>query len=106
MKKGLTVIKRAVMPDGTHIQLESWGRNDGTGDIEIGAYPVCKESLEPFRKKNETFRLSLTRIPEGAAGKLFLELIDGKKTLADCMQYFYRPNEDAYCLGLRDELAA
>lgn len=106
MKPGLKVITRGSMPDGTDIQLEHWGKADGTGEIEIGAYPICKESMEPFRPKNQTFRLSLCRIPQETVEILYMELLCGAKTLADCTPYFYRPKEDAYCLGLEVKEAA
>ena len=99
-KSRLEIIMRNHMPDGTDIQLEHWGRVDGTFDAEIGVYPVCKESMEPWRRKNETFRLTLVRLPQEHVEDIYRDLIQGKLTLFDCRQYFYRPQDDAHCLGM------
>jgi hypothetical protein len=88
------------MPDGTKIQLELWPKIDGTKEKQIGVYPICVRSNSAWIKENETFRLTLCRIPENKAYELYHELRKGLKGLSDCKEFFYYGEKDAESIGL------
>ena len=91
---------RRPMPDGTKIQLEVWPNADGATEKLIGVYPICVHSESHWIRENETFRLTLCRIPQDKVYDLFHELQSGTKTLVDCAEYFYYGDEDAKRLGM------
>ena len=103
-KTRLEIIMRNTMPDGTKIQMEHWYREDGTYEVEIGAYPVAKETLNFCFVKGKTFRLTLVRLPQDKAADIYSDLIQGKMTIEDCVPYFHMPKD--YIPALNLEVAA
>lgn len=52
----MKIIEKAIMPDGTSVQLEDWSGNNTKEypdlyGLEIGAYPIAKNSYTTWIKK-------------------------------------------------------
>lgn len=97
----MQVIKRAVMPDGTKIQIEDWHDNysfiarRGT----VAAYPVSKAtipgSFEP--SAGVKFRVSFDFDHESDAEQAFNKLVSGEAQLRDFIERMNNPKH-APCL--------
>ena len=101
----MEIIKRAVMPDGTHIQLEDWRTNYPSIDknYTIGAYPICQNAVGYWIQRGETFRLDISRFSaDDDVKQIFEDLTSGKITLADLRKHFWYTYKDEYRLGLID----
>lgn len=106
----MQIIDKAVMSDGTEIQLEDWTNEyPNLYGYEIGAYPVAKNtSRNGWIRAGRKFRL-------GIAGNKYKNYTDdmvltdyealknGTKTLADLREHFWSRDKDAFYLGLIDE---
>ena len=57
----MEIIKEAVMPDGTHIQLEDWSADYPNiyENYTIGAYPICQNTVGYWVRSGEKFRLTI-----------------------------------------------
>lgn len=99
----MEIIKKAVMPDGTHIQLEDWRADypSVNENYTIGAYPICQNTVGYWIRGGETFRLTISRFNTNDDVKqIFENLTSGKITLADLRNYFWYTYKDEYRLGL------
>lgn len=93
----MKVIERAVMPDGTEIQLEDWG-NDYSfhkKNSTIAFYPMAINSIyknpkseHPYPERGKTFRASLDFDTEENARDAFQNMVDGSKTHIDYMDNY------------------
>ena len=99
----MEIIKKAVMPDGTHIQLEDWGSDypSVNKNYTIGAYPICQNTVGNWIKSGEKFRLDISRFnTDDDVKQIFEDLTSGKITLADLRKHFWYTYKDEYRLGL------
>lgn len=109
----MKVIDRAVMPDGTKIQLEDW-HDKNTKECPdlhgytIGAYPIAKNTNKwGLIRKGETFRLGIAQskyrnyTDENVLSD-YMAFKIGDKTLADLREYFWNTKKDEFYLGLID----
>ena len=105
------IIDRAVLPDGTEIQLEDWHSKNSKEypDLHgytIGAYPIAKNTNRSgWIQGGKRFRLTITR-NEYAKYTDDMVLVDyealknGTKTLFDLREHFWSGEEDCYALVL------
>ena len=110
----MEILDRAVMPDGTKIQLEDWHSEntekypDLHGYI-IGAYPIAKNTNKRgLIKTGERFRLCIDRneyakYTDDMVLADYEALKNGTKTLADLRELFWNREKDAFYLGLIDK---
>ena len=83
----MKVIDKAIMPNGTHIQIEDWSEDYSFHSYAdtLAAYPKSKVShpgaFSP--KGNETFRAGFNFNSEDETRKAFDLLAQGKAELAD-----------------------
>lgn len=85
----MTILERAVMPDGTSIQLEDW--HEDYPEVfpfadTVAAYPIAKETVErsPFSpQRGETFRAEFRFSNADNAREAFDALVSGAKPLKD-----------------------
>lgn len=110
----MKVIERAVMTDGTNIQLEDW-REHNTEEfpnlygLTIGAYPVAKNtSKHRWIQDGKTFRLSIsqnkyTGYTNDDAKADFEALKSGEKKLEDLYKHFWNLEKDMWYLGMNVE---
>ena len=100
----MEIIKKAVMPDGTHIQLEDWRKDypNVYDDFTIAAYPIAQNTINgSWIKSGEKFRLDISRFnADDDVKQIFEDLISGKITLADLRKHFWYTYKDEYRLGL------
>ena len=99
----MEIIKKATMPDGTHIQLEDWRKDYPTTEknYTIGAYPICQNTVGYWVRSGEKFRLTISRFnADDDVKQIFEDLTSGKITLADLRNYFWYTYKDEYRLGL------
>lgn len=103
----MKVIEKAIMPDGTSIQLEDWSGNNTKEypdlyGLAIGTYPIAKNSYTTWIKKGEKCRVALSysrwrNITNEMIKADFEALKSGEKTLEDLKAHFY---DNAYCFIL------
>lgn len=99
----MEIIKKAVMPDGTHIQLEDWRADypSVNENYTIGAYPICQNTVGYWIRSGETFRLTISRFNgDDDVKQIFEDLTSRKITLADLRNYFWNTYKDECRLGL------
>lgn len=109
----MKVIDRAVMSDGTKIQLEDW-HDKNTKECPdlygytIGAYPIAKNTNKwGLIRRGKTFRLGIAQnkyrnyTDENVLSD-YMALKIGDKTLADLREYFWNNKKDEFYLGLID----
>ncbi len=100
------IVDKAVMSDGTKIQLEDWNNNNTSiyhAGWLIGAYPIAKETFGAYYKKGETFRLTIYNHKNYTDEMLqqdYEALKNGTKTLADLKEHFWNHGRDCMVLGL------
>ena len=99
----MEIIKKATMPDGTHIQLEDWRADypNVNKNYTIGAYPICQNTVGYWIRSGEKFRLTISRFTAADdVMQIFDDLVNGKITLADLKDHFWNTHKDEYRLGL------
>lgn len=95
----MKIIDKAILPDGTKIQLEDWHSENSEKypDLHgytIGAYPIAKNtSSSGWIRKGETFRLGIARneykkYTDDMVLTDYEALKNGTKTLADLREHF------------------
>lgn len=100
------IVDKAVLPDGTRIQLEDWSACNTPKfhcGWQIGAYPIAKESFGYYSKKGERFRLTIYNHKGYTDDMLkadYEALKNGTKTLADLQEHFWNHERDCMALGL------
>lgn len=100
----LKVIERGTLPDGTAVQLESWGENGH--DLAIAAYPVAQRSSRSYyTAAGERFRLHIGSNPyTGYTDEMvqadYVSLLAGEKSLYDLSERFWNGERDKWCLGM------
>ena len=110
----MQIIDKAVMPDGTQIQLEDWYSENtekypDLHEYTIGAYPIAKNTGRfSWIRKGEMFRLDISRneYVKYTNDMVFADyeaLKNGTKTLADLRKHFWNREKDAFYLGLIDK---
>lgn len=108
------IIDKAVLSDGTEIQLEDWHTKNTKAypDLHgytIGAYPIAKNTSKcGLIKTGESFRLSIARneyakYTDDMVLTDYEALKNGTKTLADLREHFWNREKDAFYLGLIDK---
>lgn len=108
------IIDRAVMADGTKIQLEDWHSENSEKypDLHgytISAYPIAKNTSRfGWIRKGETFRLAIARneyanYTDDMVLADYEALKNGTKSFADLREYFWNREKDAFYLGLTDK---
>lgn len=108
---GYKIIDRAIMSDGTKIQLEDW-RESNTAKYPdlygytIAAYPIVQRTSKyNWTQYSETFRLSIpTNNYSGYTADMvkadYEALKRGKKNLEDLAEHFQNGDKDAWLLGM------
>lgn len=110
----MKIIERAVMPNGTEIQLEDW-RDKNTQEfsdlygLTIGTYPIAKNTKKyRWVKSGEKFRLQISA--NQYRGYLndnvradFEALKSGEKSLEDLADHFWNGEKDMWLLGMNVE---
>lgn len=110
----MQILDKAVMPDGTKIQLEDWHDENSKEypdlyGYEIGVYPIAKNTGKyGFIESGQTFRLTLScNNYKGYTDDMILTdyeaLKNGTKTLVDLKDHFYQGPKDEFYLGLIDQ---
>lgn len=99
----MKVLERAVMPDGTKIQIEDW-TEDYTccNTLSMAAYPVAKNTGK-YRtvRSRETFRLSLEGYKTDEDVKqCYKELESGVSKIEDFADKFRYGDKDKWYLGM------
>lgn len=105
------ILNQAILPDGTHIQLEDWSENNTLEfpdlyGLQIGAYPVAKNGgCYGLVRKNEIFRLTISmnkyRNYTNEMVKTDYEALkSGSKSLIDLQDYYYNADKDKYYMGI------
>lgn len=107
----MQVIERAVMPDGTEIQLEDWSEHNSEDypnlyGLQIGAYPIAKNTGKyRWVEGGQTFRLTISM--NEYTGYLnkdvrtdFESLRSGEKKLEDLASHFWNGEKDMWYLGM------
>lgn len=108
------IIDKAVLSDGTKIQLEDWHSENSEKypDLHgytIGDYPIAKNtSRSGWIRKDETFRLGIARseyanYTDDMVLADYEALKNGTKTLADLREHFWNREKDAFYLDLIDK---
>jgi hypothetical protein len=110
----MQTIDRAVMADGTKIQLEDWHSENSEEypDLHgytIGAYPIAKNTSRfGWIRKGEKFRLAIARneyanYTDDMVLADYEALKNGTKSFADLREHFWNREKDAFYLGLTDK---
>ena len=110
----MRIIDRAVLSDGTKIQLEDWHELNTPEfpklyGYTIAAYPKAKNTGRyGWVKVNEIFKLQISRNEyHGYTDNMVLAdyeaLKNGTKTLADLREHFWYREKDEFYLGLIDK---
>lgn len=98
------IVERAVMPDGTKIQIEDWSEvYPGTYDIPlIAAYPKSKRDAT-WWKKGESFRLELSQdfTSTEEVQEVFKQLLCGSVTL-EKLEKHYIDDKARYYMDIVD----
>lgn len=105
------IIDRYVLPDGTHIQLESW-HDKNTPEYPdlygytIGAYPKSKVNHR-YTDRGETFRLGISMnkysgYTDEDVKRDYELLKQGKITLEDLSDHYWYQYDDKIRMGLID----
>jgi hypothetical protein len=107
----MKVIERAVMPNGTDIQLEDWSKHNSKEypdlyGLTIGAYPIARNTGR-YRlvRGGERFRLSIARnsytgYTNEQVKADYNALVSGEKTLEDLSSRFWYGKKDMWYLGM------
>lgn len=107
------IVEKAVMPNGTEIQLEDW-RESNTEEYPdlhgfvIGAYPIAKTNGRyGFVMRRDKFRLTISKnkyqnYTNDDVIADFEALKNGQKTLEDLSEHFWYGKRDMFYLGMLD----
>ena len=95
--------EKAVMPDGTEIQLENWEDEFPSSPTlwwAVGAYPIAKHSSGRLfgPRRNCQFRLTISFHTEAEALECMRRLESGDAELLDYREKFWNGERDAECL--------
>ena len=103
----MKIIEKAIMPNGTEIQLEDWSKDyPGTCGLTIAAYPIAKNTSKyRWVKSGEKFRLDISMNKySGYTNENvkvdFEALKNGEKQLEDLAEHFYNGKKDMFYLGM------
>lgn len=110
----MQTIDRAVMADGTKIQLEDWHSENSEEypdlyGYTISAYPIAKNTSRfGWIIKGEKFRLAIARneyanYTDDMVLADYEALKNGAKSFADLREYFWNREKDMFYLGLTDK---
>lgn len=107
----MKVVERAVMPNGTEIQLEDWTEHN-TEDfpnlygLQIGAYPIARHTRK-YRliEERDNFRLTIAMNKYSGYSNIdvrtdFKALKTGEKSLEDLASHFWNGKKDMWYLGM------
>lgn len=102
----MEIIAKAVMPDGTKIQIEDWTKDYSyITTLSIGAYPIAKHPDKyGLIKANETFRLSLDKWEDNYDVFVAFGALRKGKRLEDLSAHFHNGKKDMYYLGMFKEV--
>lgn len=107
----MKVIEKAIIPDGTEIQLEDWSEHNteeypNLYGLQIGAYPIAKHTGK-YRliEDRNTFRLTIAMNEySGYSNKEvkldFEALKNGEKRLEELSSHFWNGKKDMWYLGM------
>lgn len=81
--------KETLMKDGTKIRIEDWSEDYYflKPFDRVVAYPICKKTISPYIKEEETFRLELSFSNRHESENAFESLITGKKVFSDYIKH-------------------
>ena len=103
----MEIIERAIMPNGTEIQLEDWSEDfPGVCGLTIGAYPIAKNTGKyGWVQGGRIFRLSIPQnkyvnYSNDDVRTDFEALKNGTKSLKDLAAHFGNGNKDMWYLGM------
>ena len=107
------IVEKAVMPNGTEIQLEDWRESNSKEypdlyGFMIGAYPIARNtSRSEIIQKRDKFRLSISHNTQQNYTNEdviadFEALKSGQKTLKDLSEHFWYGKRDMFYLGMID----
>lgn len=107
----MEIIERAVMPNGTEIQLEDWSSQNtleypNLYGLAIGAYPIAKNTGKGrWVESGKRFRLTISYNNHSGYSNDdvkadFTALKNGKKHLEDLAARFWNGKKDMYYLGM------
>lgn len=110
----MKVVEKAVMPNGTEIQLEDWRDHNAKEypdlyGLIIGAYPIAKNTVKhKWIESGDIFRLSIcmnqyTGYSNNDVKADFETLKSGEKSLEDLKNYFWNGEKDMWLLGMNVE---
>lgn len=110
----MKVIERAVMSDGTEIQLEDWSDNNtkefpNLYGFTIGMYPIAKNTVKHrWVKSGDKFRLQISMNQYNGYSNDdvktdFEALKSGEKSPEDLADYFWNGEKDMWLLGMNVE---
>lgn len=98
----MKILQKAIMPDGTEIQLEEWNENYSFMPYgsTIASYPKSKASHEGTYspKGNKKYRFDFSYKSNEEANQAFNELITGSKVLIDFINNFAGKPEYKDCI--------
>lgn len=108
------IIDKAILSDGTEIQLEDWHSENSKEypnlhGYTIGAYPIARNtSRSGWIRKGEKFRLDIARneyanYTDDMVLADYEALKNETKSLADLREHFWNRDKDAFYLDLIDK---
>lgn len=114
MVEYMKVIERAVMKNGTEIQLEDWKENNTKEypdlyGLTIGTYPIAKNTgKHRWIESGQTFRLDISMnqykgYSNDDVKADFEALKSGEKSLEDLADHFWNGEKDMWLLGMNVE---
>lgn len=109
--RGMRVLEKTVMPDGTEIVLEDWSSLNSEAypelhGLTIGAYPVARNTTRHgWIEAGERFRLTISMnayrdYTDADVRADFEALKAGTATLESLVHRFYNGEKDAWLLGM------
>lgn len=99
----MRVIENGHLPDGVHVQLESW--DEPSSSLVIAAYPIAQRSAGACIRGGYPFRLHIgsnqyTGYTDEMVLADYYALISGEKSLCDLSEHFYNGEKDKWYLGM------
>lgn len=99
----MRVIDNGRLPDGVHVQLESWA--EPSSSLVIAAYPMAQRTDGAWIKGGHPFRLHIgSNQYAGYTDEMVIAdyhaLLSGKKSLCDLSEHFYNGEKDKWHLGM------
>lgn len=107
----MKIIDKAIMKNGTKIQLEDWTEHNTTEfpdvyGLQIGAYPIAERTGKYcWIRGGEPFRLTISankymNYTNDDVKADFDALKEGRKTLEDLSAHFWNGKADMWYLGM------